>query len=374
MTELDIHWAPISDLSPLRGMNLTKLNCGGTPVADLAALRGMPLQRLICDYTQIQDFSPLRDVPLRWLTCDFKPERDAHVLRSIKTLETINHKPVAELWKDMAAQQARFESWCKQVAAMPAMQQVAAVAAELKKRNPGFDGQVDHKIENDVVTGVRFVSDEVTDLTPLRALKQLTSVGCNGSKVRGGSGTGKLTDLSPLKGLPLRWLFCAGNSISDLTALRGLPLEHLDCGECPVRDFTPLKDLPLQWLVCYQTALSDLSPLAGKKGFWFLVCHHTRVHDLAPLAGLPLSHLDCRYTDVADLAPLKGAARLKELMCSQTRVTDFAPVKDAPLKTLVCDPEAFRGTAILRESKTLETINGKPAAEVWKNLGDSPKP
>ena len=37
---------------------------------------------------------------------DFKPERDTDIVRSIKTLETINGKPVAEFWKDVEAGQA----------------------------------------------------------------------------------------------------------------------------------------------------------------------------------------------------------------------------------------------------------------------------
>ena len=35
------------------------------------------------------------------LECDFSALRDADVLRRIKTLKTINHKPAAELWKEL---------------------------------------------------------------------------------------------------------------------------------------------------------------------------------------------------------------------------------------------------------------------------------
>jgi hypothetical protein len=40
-------------------------------------------------------------MPLKELFCDFKPERDTEVLRSIKTLETINGKPAGEFWKEV---------------------------------------------------------------------------------------------------------------------------------------------------------------------------------------------------------------------------------------------------------------------------------
>ena len=68
----------MSDLSPLQGMPLTSLDCGRTKVSDLSSLKGMPL---------------------RELKCDFKPERDADILRSIKTLETINGKAAKEVLK-----------------------------------------------------------------------------------------------------------------------------------------------------------------------------------------------------------------------------------------------------------------------------------
>ncbi len=45
------------------------------------------------------DLSPLRGMPLRELHCDFRPERDTEILRSIKTLVTINGRPAREFLK-----------------------------------------------------------------------------------------------------------------------------------------------------------------------------------------------------------------------------------------------------------------------------------
>jgi hypothetical protein len=50
----------------------------------------------------------------------FKPERDAEILRSIKTLESINQKPAADFWKEVEAQEVAFDAWCKQVVALSA--------------------------------------------------------------------------------------------------------------------------------------------------------------------------------------------------------------------------------------------------------------
>jgi hypothetical protein len=67
-------------------------------VADLSPLEGMPLTKLYRDHTRVTDMSPLKDMPLKVLVCDFKAERDADVLRSIKTLQTINGKPAKQFW------------------------------------------------------------------------------------------------------------------------------------------------------------------------------------------------------------------------------------------------------------------------------------
>ena len=44
-----------------------------------------------------------------------------------------------------------------------------AVAAKLKERNPGFDGKVKPTIEDGVVTDLEFLTDNVTDISPVRA-------------------------------------------------------------------------------------------------------------------------------------------------------------------------------------------------------------
>jgi serine/threonine-protein kinase len=91
----------VADLSPLKGMPLTTLYCSDTPVRDLSSLKGMPLTTLGCEHTKVTDLSPLKGMPLKDLRCDFVPKRDAEILRSIKTLERINGKPVKQFWKEV---------------------------------------------------------------------------------------------------------------------------------------------------------------------------------------------------------------------------------------------------------------------------------
>ncbi len=68
-------------------------------MADLTPLKEMPLTELLCSSTKVADLSPLKGIPLKQLWCDFNPERDAELLRSIKTLVTLNGKPANEVLK-----------------------------------------------------------------------------------------------------------------------------------------------------------------------------------------------------------------------------------------------------------------------------------
>lgn len=91
----------VNDLSPLKGMSLAELDCSHTPVRDLGPLKGMPLLALDLTGSAVRTLEPLRDMPLKDLKADLKLPRDADVLRSLKHLESINGKPIADFrgWK-----------------------------------------------------------------------------------------------------------------------------------------------------------------------------------------------------------------------------------------------------------------------------------
>jgi hypothetical protein len=101
LTGLGCNGTALSDLELLRGMPLTHLGISATNVSDLSPLSGMMLERFYVENTKVVDLSVIKKMPLKILHCDFKPERDTELLRSIKTLETINYKPAAEFWKEV---------------------------------------------------------------------------------------------------------------------------------------------------------------------------------------------------------------------------------------------------------------------------------
>ncbi len=344
LTTLGLSSTKVADLSALKGMRLEILGLNGSGVSDLSPLQGMPLTQLNCVSCPVTDLSPLHQAPLRNLTCDFKPWRDTDLLRSLKTLATINGQPAAEFWKQVDAERANFFAWSTTVAARKPPEQVQAVAEELKKRNLGFDGQiVDWAEEDGAVIRLEFSSDHITDISPVHALPRLRTLLCPGGK---GVRKRRLADLSPLRGMRLIHLNCSFAHVADLSPLRGMPLKQLQCGNNSIADLSPLKGMSLNLLSC-----------SGNNG----------ITDLSPLRGMPLNRLLCEGTGVVELSPLQGMP-LIFLAIRRTHVTDLSPLRGMSLRNLFCDVSEEKNRAILRSLKNLQQINGQPVAQFWKEI------
>jgi hypothetical protein len=212
------------------------------------------------------------------------------------------------------------DAWIKMVSGMPGKAQIAAFAEKMKDVNPAYKGRGDHRFDKTgALVEVMFETDNVTDLSPVRGLPSLFDLRCYGSDV----GRGKLGDLSPLKGTPIRYLNCSRNpSLSDLSPLKGMSLTRLNIG----------------W-----TAVSELSALGGMK-LEHLDITGTRVADLSPLRGMPLVHLHLRRTSVTDLSTLRGM----------------------PLEEIVFELKTEAQAEVLRSLPSLKRINDSQAPAVLK--------
>ena len=114
-----------------------------------------------------------------------------------------------------------------------AEEQVHAVAKKLQELNAGFDGQVAPTIEHGVVTGLQFLPNEVTDISPVRVLAKLKTLIYNGNFP---AGMGTLTDLSPLKDMPLKRLWYEIKPERDKALLQSIKtLETIN--ETPAAEF-----------------------------------------------------------------------------------------------------------------------------------------
>jgi serine/threonine protein kinase len=141
-----------------------------------------------------------------------------------------------------------------------------------------------------------------------------------------------------------------------------------------VSDISPLQAfVRLQRLSCAGSragtgALCTLGPLQELALTRLNCANNPRIVDLTPLRGMQLSTLDCSATGVRDLAPLRGMP-LESLHCQGTAVRDFTPLNSLPLEELYVDVEAGKALEVLRGHKALKRINGKPAADFWKEMG-----
>jgi serine/threonine protein kinase len=236
----------------------------------------------------------------------------------------------ADASKDKEPKQAAKVAWLKTVTAMDPKGQITAVIARLKELNPGFDGMHAHSIEGGVVANLEFLTDKVTDISPLAALTGLRKLKCYGSAAQGRwdiPGKGQLADLSPLHDLKLVSFSCVRNRVTDLSPLKDMRLTSLDCGAA------------------------------------------TKLDDLAPLKDMKLEYLRVSGTSVSDLTPLKDM-KLTELHCESSRVFDLTPLRGMPLKVIECDVKTERDATILRSITTLEKINLTPAPLFWKALDE----
>ena len=154
-----------------------------------------------------------------------------------------------------------FKKWTKDVATLPPERQVDSVIKKLQELNPDFDGKETHKINDGVVTELQFITDNVDDISPVRALPGLNTLSCEGTEDQ----KGKVSDLSPLKGMRLTALHIRCTKVSDLSPLKGMPLTFLHCPFTSVSELSPLHKMPLTKLDCGGTQVSDLLPLKGMR-------------------------------------------------------------------------------------------------------------
>jgi tRNA A-37 threonylcarbamoyl transferase component Bud32 len=324
-----------------------------------------------------------REIRLRPGQYQVEASKDGKVVRRELVAVSRNGRQVVRISKE-SVPLSDAEAWAKSVAGLPPDQQVEAVARRLKKLNPGFGGKVTPTIDYGVVSGLEFKTDEVADISPVRALTGLVSLDCPGTYPK----KGKLSDLTPLRGLHLTRLGCEENPVADLSPLRGMPLTNLTAGDTRVSDLSPLRGMRLKGLTLQGTGVTDLSPLKGMPLARLDLYFSRGVSDISPLEGMPLEylnlsglpvsdlsllggmkslrHLFLESTPVSDLTPLRGLG-LKELCVKGTRVTDLSPIKGLSLQKLQLDYRADH-EKLLRSLPGLETINDKSVADFWKEV------
>lgn len=239
---------------------------------------------------------------------------------------------------------------------------VSELPEKLKAANPGFTGQLDARRVAGEIRSLDLYGSGVSDISPLRGLP-LRELDLTGLPVE---------DISALNGMPLRALMLEGTRVRDLTPLKGMHLEVLKLQSTPVTDLSPIHGMPLRELNLMNLPIEDIGFVRDMplEILWLV---GTRVKDLSPLRGKRLVSLDIQGTPVADLSPLRGMTTLKRLNIAESAVSDLTPLEGLALERLIFTPERIhKGLEVVRNMPSLERLGiGRsfdtvmPPAQFW---------
>lgn len=196
----------VTDISALQGMPLKVADLSGNPISSIAALRGAPLKNLSLGGTLVDDLTPLTGAPLEALDLGGRTYRQGASHRPIpaSNLEPLRGMPLKYL-----------------------------------RREGMFDGK---------------------DLTPpVIPLESIDFLYGNTTLTALCLARNAITDISPLRNIPLRYLDLADNLVSDLTPLTKSPLDLLNCRYNRIRDLSPLEGSRIGVLLSYGNPIEDYS-------------------------------------------------------------------------------------------------------------------
>ncbi|QDT37398.1 leucine-rich repeat domain-containing protein [Stratiformator vulcanicus] len=190
IVEAQLFQSGVTDIAPLEGLPLRVLDIGGLPVESIAVVSGMPLVDLTLEETKVADLSPLEGMQLEIFKAQNTPVADISVLKTM---------PLRQL-NLMGTQVADFESLSEMPLETLWLPQTKF--ADLSK-----------------LSGLRLASLDVqdslvSDLAPLSDMKSLRRLNIAGTKV---------SDLTPLEGLPLeRLIFSPTEIAKGLDTIRSM--------------------------------------------------------------------------------------------------------------------------------------------------------
>jgi serine/threonine protein kinase/Leucine-rich repeat (LRR) protein len=304
------------------------------PFKDLAVFHGSNLASLSLDGTSVSDLTPLVGLPLKHLYLKRTPVTDLSPLAGL-ALEELRVK------------------------------ELHVTDISVLSRAPLCDS----------LTTLFLEYLKVTDFSPVAACKTLKIFSAFHSP---------MTDLAPLRGLPLENLYISGAQVRDLSLLADMPLEEIFFDLTPVTDITPLHNIPTLKYVILPEKAEDIEALkklpnlqrlsfhydpkvkgpsktaaefwntwdgdvpcvvalrqAGVKfstdlredGSLSITIEDPGFKDLAVFRGANLASLTLTGTSVSDLTPLAGLP-LKNLQLRRNPVTDLSPLAGCALEEL----------------------------------------
>ena len=151
------------------------------------------------------------------------------------------------------------------------------------------------------MTELNLSNNQISDISPLAQLTQLTKLNLGGAN--------QISDISPLAQLTL--------------------LTELDLSSNQISDITPLTQLTqLRWLLLLLNQISDISPIAQLKQLSQLYLSHNQISDVTPLAQLAetLTELVLDRNQIRDITPLAQLTYLENLDLQDNQIVDVTPL------------------------------------------------
>jgi tetratricopeptide (TPR) repeat protein len=327
---LSLRGTVAASLAPLKGMPLKSLDGTSIPAADFEVLAGAPLETVMLQRVRVRDLGFLKGMPVRKLSLwGCNEARNYAALADLERLELliladscISLPEEEQLAIDALEQHPRLRQVSDEIMGgmlldttgpkhdfWPRWKSTRKLRKELKSQGVAFSMQ--SRTEGGVSLHVS--SSWFQELNVLKGHTEIVGLDLSGTSV---------SDLSPLRELPLELLLLKDTRVRDLEPLRGMKLRHLDVLDSQVTDLSPLAGMPLEYLY-----------FPG-----------TNVKDLSPLRGMPLRYIHFDRTDVSDVSPLTGIKTLQRIIL----------------------PSSARNIESLKELPSLEYISFSWDAKNWR--------
>ena len=278
LTELNINWKEITDITPLSALtNLTYLNLSANQITDITPLSALTnLTYLNLSANQITDITGLS--ALTNLTKLNLWENQITHITGLSALTNLTHLNL-------------YQNEITDITGLSALTNL---------------------------TYLNLYDNQITDITGLLGLTNLTYLALDRNQI---------IDITALSGLTnLTQLSLENNQIIDITGLSGLTnLTDVVLGCNQIIDIIPLSTLTnLTELWLTNNPITDITPLSGLTNLTELYLYDNQIIDITGLSGLTnLTDLDLQWNPITDITGLLGLTNLTQLKLYENPITDL---------------------------------------------------
>ncbi len=280
------------------------LDLSGTTSSSIEAVKGInPVSLNLANASSIRDLSPLDGSPIEELDLSGTAVSDLAPLKNLADLRKLSLAGCLEL-TDLAAIQG-----------MDKIEWLDLSGTKVTSLEP--------------LVGMPLKHLDISN-TMIRDLKDLNGMPLEWLNVD----KSKVIKVDPLKGMPLDFFSANECNVRSIDALADSPLtQEVGLNRTLIDKVNALEGKRTQKLLLYKVRVSDLSPLKNMP-LTYLDLRWTPVVDIGPLAGMPLDTLLLSDTKVENIESLRGAPFKDLLDLANTKVSDLSPLRGAPLKKI----------------------------------------